>query len=430
MGSHLVSTLIMVVKELTKQKEQLRRPGIRRTSPVIYRVTTGSKSEQTKATYQSHINDFLAFYKITDVSGIEPLKEYSPKLIRQMVLDYVLYLRDVKKISRSSIKVHCAALSHFFYMIRDDDTRLNWTKVKEEFPPDERIRRDRAYTVEEIQKMLSKGCAGRLRERAIILLLTSTGMRIGGIHPLTVGNLTRKDTPQGKVYRIEVYANSSAHYYCYCNVETAKAIDDYLQQERTDKGEILHNDSPLIRDLKTLNVKNVKPLTSYNVKYIVGRVVKKSGVQSTFQFTGEAKRSKGLRKFYKSQAESSGMKPINVELTHGHSIGISRHYYRPAESDVLQDYMSHAAEALEISPEHRLRKQLQQQEERHSKDYEDIRRMHKQMEEDAIEMRKQLNEILRPRGLKAFNGDLVDINANEEKLLAEREARRKATAAD
>ena len=77
-------------------------PGIRRTSPIVYRVTTGSLSNQTQQTYQCHINDFLAHFQITDIT---PLKEYSPKLIRQMVLDYVIYLRDVRKVSRSFIKV-------------------------------------------------------------------------------------------------------------------------------------------------------------------------------------------------------------------------------------------------------------------------------------------------------------------------------------
>jgi hypothetical protein len=42
------------------------------------------------------------------------------------------------------------------------------------------------------------------------------------------------------------------------------------------------------------------------------------------------------------------MKPINVELTHGHSIGVSSHYYRPQESQVLEDYMGYAADALTI----------------------------------------------------------------------------------
>ena len=139
-----------------------------------------------------------------------------------MVIDFVIFLRDERGASRSSIRLYCAALSHFFYMIRDDDTRLNWAKVKMEFPPDECIHRDRAYTVEEIQRMYNHGCSGKLRERAILLLLTSTGMRIGGIHSLRKGDLTPKQTPQGNVYRIEVYSQSSSHYYCYCNVETAE----------------------------------------------------------------------------------------------------------------------------------------------------------------------------------------------------------------
>ena len=53
------------------------------------------------------------------------------------------------------------------------------------------------------------------------------------------------------------------------------------------------------------------------------------------------------------------MKPINVEKTHGHSIGISSHYYRPQESEVLEDYLIHAADALTINPTQRLEQENQ-----------------------------------------------------------------------
>ena len=33
------------------------------------------------------------------------------------------------------------------------------------------------------------------------------------------------------------------------------------------------------------------------------------------------------------------MKPINVEITMGHNIGVSASYYRPLEKDILQDYL-------------------------------------------------------------------------------------------
>lgn len=188
-------------------------------------------------------------------------------------------------------------------------------------------------------------------------MLTSTGMRIGGTHLLTKGDLTPKSTPQGKVYQIEVYSSSSAHYTCFCNVETTKAIDDYLEERTTNNKEVLQNNSPLFRDLKTLNVTKVKPLSSHNIRYIVGRVVERSGIKNTFQFTGEAKRSKGLRKFYKTTAENAGMKPINVEITHGHNVGISGHYFRPTDSDLLQDYANTAAEALTIDSKLRLERE-------------------------------------------------------------------------
>jgi integrase len=241
--------------------------------PIIYRVTTGGLSPYTKASYQMHINDFLAFYKITD---IEVVKDWSPRLARQHLIDYVIHLRDVKRFPRSSIKVHVAAVTHFLYMTRDDATRLDMTKVRMELPPDEFMHRDRPYTVEEIQRMLS--ACSRTRERMIVLLLTSTGVRIGAIHTLKVGDL-------------------------------------------------------------------------------VNRIVKVSGIKSAFQFKGEAKGGLGFRKFYKTQAEESGMKSIHVEVAHGHSIGVSGHYYRPKPSDILQDYITHAADALTIDPTQRLKQE-------------------------------------------------------------------------
>jgi hypothetical protein len=92
----------------------------------------------------------------------------------------------------------------------------------------------------------------RKRDKVIIQLLESTGMRIGAIHTIRIGDLFPKQTKHGKIYRIEVYARSSAQYSAFCNVETAQVIDSYLN-ERTDAGEVLENDSPLIRNIWNSN---------------------------------------------------------------------------------------------------------------------------------------------------------------------------------
>ena len=250
-----------------------------------YKVTTGSLSDRTKLAYTYHINEFLAHYRITD---LQPLKEYSPKVLKQMVKDYIVHLRDNKKLAGSSISLHVAAIAHFLYIERDDDYKIDWKKVRLEIPPNENIRKDRAYTIEEIQKMLS--VCSRTRERVVIHLLESTGMRVGIIPTIKVGDLSPKPTQQGgKVYRIEVYSGSSESYYCYCNVETARVIDEHLK-ERTDDGEVLKSDSPLIREVySSLTVKRPRPVSYPHIRYIVSRVVKFSGVRNTFQYTGEVK---------------------------------------------------------------------------------------------------------------------------------------------
>ena len=65
----------------------------------------------------------------------------------------------------------------------------------------------------------------------------------------------------------------------------------------------------------------------------------------------------GFRKFFMTECEKSGMKSINVKLLLGHDIGVSGHYYRPAESDILEDYVTHAADALTIDDTQRLKQE-------------------------------------------------------------------------
>ncbi|MGB6530535.1 MAG: hypothetical protein WBF33_20715, partial [Candidatus Nitrosopolaris sp.] len=61
----------------------------------------------------------------------------------------------------------------------------------------------------------------------------------------------------------------------------------------------------------------------------------------------EWKAAHGFRKYYKSHAEQV-MRPINVEITMGHDIGLSESYYRPTQQEVLQDYLK-AVDILTIN---------------------------------------------------------------------------------
>jgi hypothetical protein len=53
------------------------------------------------------------------------------------------------------------------------------------------------------------------------------------------------------------------------------------------------------------------------------------------------------------------MKPINIEILMGHSVGISDSYYRLTENELLQDYLK-AVDVLTISEEKQLRHRVEE----------------------------------------------------------------------
>jgi integrase len=121
---------------------------------------------------------------------------------------------------------NCAALRHFYDM---NDVVLNWrklTRFQNGGIPETSRAKDRAYTLEEIQTMLEAG-ATNTRTRAIILLLASTGIRIGAVHPLRLRNLGKVDGYG--LYKITIYENTSEEYITFCTPEAARAIESYLE---------------------------------------------------------------------------------------------------------------------------------------------------------------------------------------------------------
>lgn len=323
-----------------------------------------------------------------------------------MVIKYVGHLRDNKKLSHATIKTNVAAL---YYFLDGEDIILNRQKIRREMPyDDEPLQRDMAYTLEELQRLLAE-CDRRTK--VIVFLMVSAGLRIDAVRELQIRDLTKKLIGSiSSLYRIQVYARSRKTYYTFCSFECAKAIDDYLAT-REKIGETLTPKAPLIREQHNshdpIRIKSPRFLRRKTPIYLINVALAKSGVKSK-----EVKSSHGCRKYFMSNAEQV-MKSINVKILMGHDIGVSKSYYHPKGSEVLEDYLK-AVDALTISEEPRLRKQIQQQEERHSKDYEDIRRMYRRLEEEAIETRKWLNKKLRPNGAKFDgNGRLVDIESGK-----------------
>ena len=106
-------------------------------------------------------------------------------------------------------------------------------------------------------------------------------------------------------------------------------------------------------------------LQSIGIRRLVERALWAQGIRTTLEYgkrRHEFQTDHGFRKWYKTQCEIAGMKPINIEKLMGHSVGISDSYYRATENELLY-YYSKAVPALTIGNENRLQNQIKKIEE-------------------------------------------------------------------
>ena len=99
-----------------------------------------------------------------------------------------------------------------------NDVLLNRKKIYKYLGEYEKVHRDRAYTTEEIAKLL-QFCDQRLK--AIVLFLVSSGSRLGSLTDLKARNLV--SIPKYNLYRVTIYENSREEYYTFTTPEARRA---------------------------------------------------------------------------------------------------------------------------------------------------------------------------------------------------------------
>ena len=150
----------------------------------------GYNSPATKKTYKIHLSLFCKHYNISPDSLIQ----LKPEEIKSMVFDYLIHLKKRAKksvgkakrgeISVNSVKDYLAGIQSFLDF---HEIMLNWRKIVK-YCPEEVNNNLRAYTKQEITKLLS---IADLRDSCLILLMASTGIRVGAIKDLKIKHLKK-----------------------------------------------------------------------------------------------------------------------------------------------------------------------------------------------------------------------------------------------
>ncbi|HKU49427.1 MAG TPA: site-specific integrase, partial [Nitrososphaera sp.] len=263
-------------------------------SPAWIRFTKSLKSPFTRRYYEG---DLKRFMRAAHVSEPEELLRMKKSVLQDRIVNYVIARQENEGIRAQSITKELSALRHFFQ--HNDRTDINWTIVKGYVKEPIKAVRDRAYTVEEIQKMLQYA---DYRTRVVILLMCSSGMRLGAIPELRVRHL--QEVKGQPIYAITVYERTHDEYTTYCSPECKAAIDGYFDYRRR-AGEIINPESPLLREQfdgsDKFKVLNPQVLGRETVSSLIKIVAYKAGLRkkSTNRFERkETMLNHGMRKLF------------------------------------------------------------------------------------------------------------------------------------
>ncbi len=238
------------------------------------------------------------------------------------------------------------------------DITIPWKKMTRGFPRCRQASNDRAPTIEEIRKLLDYPDR---RIKPIVSTMVSSGIRIGAWDLLQWKHVEPISEKTGEITaaKLLVYAGDIEEYYAFITAEAYHSLKEWMDF-RASYGEKITANSWLMRDLwQTTNMNygarwglatNPRRLKSGGIKRLLERALWEQGIRQPLKEgtkRHEWKAAHGFRKYYKSRSEQV-MRPINVEITMGHDIGISGSYYKPTEKEVLEDYLK-AAPLLTIN---------------------------------------------------------------------------------
>lgn len=314
------------------------------------------KSEDTKKHYSAALRQYMSYYGMTKYSDM--LLSDKTEKIKQ----YVIHLANKPGgTSKSVFSILFAALRNFYEM--NDIEDIKWRKIKrftgEELPEHE----DRCYTNEEIQKLVQ---TAEIKLKAAILLMASSGLRVGALPSLLISHLERKDD----LYKISVYKGlkGKGQYYTFCSPEATKAIDSYLQfRERC--GEKISSNSPLFRkdfdsDFHDQARHNIQAWNRDAINASMYRLLVKTGLITVDRVNPKnrkpVKRSHGFRKFFETQLVDAGIHDIIIKKLMGHSpsTNMTQLYSKQSEETMFREY-GKAIDLLTINEENRLKRKVE-----------------------------------------------------------------------
>lgn len=297
------------------------------------------KSDSTKENYLYWLERYMEHYHL---ESFDDLLKFTPEVIQTNIENYVMELRRIRA-TRSLVKASIYALFHFYAMNR---VILNEKIIKKLLPEGDSKGGGNAYSDEDVRKIIlavdqtkikrhKKWFFKKPRARAMVHILASSGIRLGGLVDLKIGDIQ----PIKDCYKITVYAGTRYEYTTFVTPEARNALDEYLESIDKKPDESLFGmsyDAARACLYRLVKKANVSTITPQNLTWYDKEVYNRTNPRQRLDIPT----IHGLRKRWNTILKSNkNINPSLVELMLGHSlIKLDESYLKPTSEKLFEEY--------------------------------------------------------------------------------------------
>jgi len=284
-----------------------------------------TRSENTEKTYLKGLISFVNIMNIDNLDDfVEKIKSQTID-VNTMHKDFVINLAN-KNLAPKTVGAWSAALRKF--LLANGAELRSTTQIKIY-----NIHEDTLPSKDDLKKILSS-CS--LRAKTIILLLASSGLRVGELRNLKLSDVDVNSEPA--IIRIKgLTAKERKSRMTFFSNEAKQVLQLYLNH-RKNNGHQLTEDSFLF----TTNDGN--QMSYQNLQFILNNVFKKVSKKEGKRYGLHAH---SLRKFFKTQLISAGVPGPIVDRLSGHARYLAREYELYTEEQ-LKEWFVKGVKNLEL----------------------------------------------------------------------------------
>lgn len=289
----------------------------------------------TRRTYIKNVKSFVDFL------GVETPQQAIDKLNAMLVEDRTSLVDQYigALMGRGVTTTACVQMVRggFKKWLQLNEVEMDWPKIQAEILPGEEIVvADRMPTKEELKQMLN---IGSLRDRTMILVLTSSGLRIGALASLTLGDIQLDEEIPRIIVKRKPGRKVSRRMKAFATFITPEAKTVLLQyiRHRERLGEKITEASPILTSDRKEELGNF--LNSMYLSNHWRRLLKRAHLATKNGGPWHDIHLHTLRKYFETQCTNAGVKTAYREFWMGH---IGRHleesYFRGEVETHIEEY--------------------------------------------------------------------------------------------